>query len=85
MGDSARFDIEHTVPRARGGDNSQMNKTLCESRFNRELKRDKLPSELPNHADVMARIDEFGWPEKIAGLQKQIEIRRRKSKSATTK
>lgn len=85
MGDSARFDIEHTVPRARGGDNSQMNKTLCESRFNRELKRDKLPSELPNHADVMARIDEFGWPEKIAGLQKQIEMQRRKSKSATTK
>ncbi|MFR3489306.1 MAG: hypothetical protein ACLTTP_08720 [Alistipes ihumii] len=33
----------------------------------------------------MARIDEFGWPEKIAGLQKQIEIQRRKSKSATTK
>ncbi len=85
MGDSARFDIEHTVPRARGGDNSQMNKTLCESRFNRELKRDKLPSELPNHADVMARIEELGWPEKIAGLQKQIEIQRRKSKSATTK
>lgn len=85
MGDSARFDIEHTVPRARGGDNSQMNKTLCESRFNRELKRDKLPSELPNHADVMARIDELGWSKEIASLQKQIEMQRRKSKSATTK
>ena len=62
-----------------------MNKTLCESRFNRELKRDKLPSELPNHADVMARIDELGWSKEIASLQKQIEMQRRKSKSATTK
>lgn len=85
IGASACCDIEHTVPRSRGGDNSQMNKTLCENRFNREQKRAKLPSELPVHAEVMARIEALGWPKKIEELQKQIEGQRRKSKSAASK
>ena len=40
--DASKYDIEHTVPRSRGGDNSQMNKTLCESRFNRDVKKGSL-------------------------------------------
>ncbi len=72
LGPSPLFDIEHTVPRSRGGDNSQMNKTLCECRFNRDVKGAKLPSELANHAEIMARIASFGWEEKIAELRKQI-------------
>lgn len=85
IGHGVGFDIEHTVPRARGGDDSQMNKTLCDSRFNRDIKQAKLPSELSSHAAIMERIESFGWQEKIDSLQKQIEIQRRKSRSATTK
>ena len=85
IGDAARYDIEHTVPRSRGGDNSQMNKTLCENRFNRDVKKAKLPSELSVHAEIQARIEALGWLEKIDSLQKQIEGQTRKSKSATTK
>ena len=73
IGSAPDFDIEHTLPRARGGDDSQMNKTLCENRFNRETKRAKLPAELSNHAEIMERIESFGWREKIETLQKQIE------------
>ena len=72
LGASPKFDIEHTVPHARGGDNSQMNKTLCECRFNREVKCDKLPSELPNYDEIMARIETLGWEKEIEELRAQI-------------
>lgn len=85
IGDATRFDIEHTVPRARGGDDSQANKTLCDSRFNRETKRAKLPSELANHAEISARIEAFGWQRHIEELQQMIERQIRKSKGAATK
>ncbi len=85
IGANPDFDIEHTLPRAKGGDDLQMNKTLCENRFNRETKRAKLPAELSNHAEIMERIESFGWREKIESLQKQIEVQVRRSKSAATK
>ena len=85
IGANPEFDIEHTLPRARGGDDSQMNKTLCENRFNRDTKRAKLPTELSNHAEIMERIESFGWREKVETLRKQIAAQVRKSKSAATK
>ncbi|MCM1151381.1 MAG: CRISPR-associated protein Csn1 [Alistipes sp.] len=85
IGSGACYDIEHTLPRSRGGDDSQMNKTLCENRFNRDVKRAKLPAELSAHAEIMARIEMFGWQEKVDSLQRQIEAQVRKSKGAATK
>lgn len=85
IGANPKYDIEHTVPRSRGGDNSQMNKTLCQSDFNRRVKRDKLPAELVNHAEVMARIEQLGWDKEIENLEKQIFVCDRKAKSAATK
>ena len=73
IGANPSFDIEHTVPRSRGGDNSQMNKTLCDSNFNRDVKKGKLPAELANHAEVLARIEQLGWREKCEDLHRQIE------------
>lgn len=85
LGANPKYDIEHTVPQARGGDNSQMNKTLCDSDFNRSVKREKLPSELSNHAAVIARIEQLGWDKEIAKLEKQIFGCDRSVKSAATK
>ena len=85
IGADPQYDIEHTVPRSRGGDNSQMNKTLCECDFNRRIKREKLPAELANHSDIMARIEQLGWEQEIAKLEKQIEGCLRSAKSAATK
>ena len=73
IGANPRFDIEHTIPRSRGGDNSQMNKTLCDSNFNRDVKKGKLPAELANQADVLARIEQLGWEDRCEDLHKQIE------------
>ena len=85
IGTGSKYDIEHTVPRSRGGDDSQANKTLCNNRFNRDIKRAKLPSELSCIFDVKVRIEEFGWEKKVEELEKQIAQQTKKSKVATTK
>lgn len=85
IGGNTTYDIEHTVPRSRGGDNSQANKTLCDSRFNREVKQAKLPSELSNSYKILAVIEGLKWKEKIESLEKQIAAQTKKAKSATTK
>ena len=85
IGANPKYDIEHTVPRSRGGDNSQMNKTLCQADFNRRIKREKLPAELANHAEIMAHIEQLGWDKEIEKLEKQIYGCDCSVKSATTK
>ena len=85
IGADPKYDIEHTVPRSRGGDNSQMNKTLCQADFNRRIKRERLPAELANHSEIMAHIEQLGWDKDIEKLEKQIYGCDRSAKSATTK
>ena len=85
IGANPKYDIEHTVPRSRGGDNSQMNKTLCQADFNRRVKREKLPAELANHSEIMAHIEQLGWDKEIDKLEKQIHGCDRSVKSAATK
>lgn len=85
IGANPKYDIEHTVPRSRSGDNSQMNKTLCQADFNRRIKREKLPAELANHSEIMAHIEQLGWDKEIEKLEKQIFGCDRSAKSATTK
>ncbi len=83
LGSSPSFDIEHTIPRSLSYDNSQQNKTLCQNRFNRETKRNKIPAELLNHAEILERIEK--WKKKYEELEKQINIQVKKSRSAVTK
>ena len=85
IGANPKYDIEHTIPRSRGGDNSQMNKTLCQSDFNRRIKCEKLPAQLSNHAEIMARIEQLGWEKEIEALEKRIFGQDRAAKSAATK
>lgn len=85
IGPNPMYDIEHTVPRSRGGDNAQMNKTLCQAHYNRSVKREYLPSELVTHADILARIETLGWAKEIERLERQIQAKIRASRSATTK
>lgn len=73
-GANPKFDIEHTIPRSRGGDSTQENLTLCDSKFNRDIKRDKLPTELANYEEILARIEH--WRIDCYALRKaQDEIR----------
>lgn len=71
IGPNPRFDIEHTVPRSVGGDSTMMNMTLCCSQFNRDVKKARLPQELSNIEDIMARLAD--WKEKITQLRKDAD------------
>lgn len=71
IGPNPSFDIEHTVPRSVGGDSTLENMTLCSSKFNRDVKKAKLPTELLNHDDIMGRLD--GWRKKIEKLRKDAD------------
>ena len=76
-----KYDIEHTVPQSAGGDSTKMNLTLCESGYNRKTKKTKLPSELPNHEEMLQRIEH--WSERAEELSKRI--RKLKGSRAATK
>ena len=71
IGPNPKYDIEHTVPRSVGGDSTLENMTLCSSRFNRDVKKAQLPSELSNHDEIMTRLDK--WKEKIEELRKAAD------------
>lgn len=83
IGNNPAYDIEHTIPRSISQDNSQMNKTLCSQRFNREVKRNKMPIELSNHLEILPRIAH--WKEEADNLSREIEIISRSIKAAATK
>ena len=83
LGSMTEFDIEHTIPRSRGGDDSQMNKTLCDSKFNRDIKKSNIPSELDSHNVLLDRVS--CWKDKTIELDKQIIFWRRRSRNATSK
>ena len=72
FGPDSKYDIEHTIPRSRGGDSTMENLTLCDSRFNRDVKKTRLPSELANADEVMQRV--AFMKEKADDLQKQIRV-----------
>lgn len=71
VGSNPSYDIEHTVPRSVGGDSTLENMTLCSSKFNRDIKKAKLPTQLPNHDDIMGRLEK--WREKIEKLRKDAD------------
>ncbi|MDE7154490.1 MAG: CRISPR-associated protein Csn1 [Muribaculaceae bacterium] len=77
IGDNPKFDIEHTIPRSLGGDDSQANKTLCDSQYNRSVKRNLLPSSLPDHEIIMERIKQHtDWFAEIDRLKNEIARKR---------
>lgn len=76
IGDNPQYDIEHTVPQSVGGDSTRMNLTLCSSRFNREVKRTKLPTQLANYGEILQRVQP--WKDKYETLEKQIRANKKK-------
>lgn len=71
IGPNPSYDIEHTVPRSVGGDSTLENMTLCSSKFNRDVKKAKLPTQLSNHDEILERLEE--WRKKIVKLRKDAD------------
>lgn len=85
IGSNPKYDIEHTVPRSRSQDNSQMNKTLCSQKFNRDIKGNKMPIELNEsiYMEILPRIAH--WKNEADAISNQIESISKSIKAASTK
>ena len=77
LGAHPKYDIEHTIPRSIGGDDSAMNKTLADAEFNRKEKGAKLPTQLSIIDSVYEHI--VGWKAKIEDLERKVSSSKRKS------
>jgi CRISPR-associated endonuclease Csn1 len=60
FGSHPKFDIEHIIPFSISLDDSFLNKTLCDADFNRRVKQNKIPSQLPDVEEMTERIGR--WP-----------------------
>ena len=76
VGENPEYDIEHTIPRSVGGENVMSNFTLCSSRYNRDIKKAKIPTELSkeDYDGILERI--ASWKEKIEKLRKDKDGKR---------
>lgn len=83
LGKEPAFDIEHTLPRSRSWDNSQMNKTICDKDFNQKTKGNKTPFELQMNDEILPRIKH--WKDKYEALHTEIEKLKRQSRNAGDK
>ncbi|MCK9207584.1 MAG: hypothetical protein M0P66_10775, partial [Salinivirgaceae bacterium] len=92
--DENKIDFEHTIPRSISMDNSLENLTVCYAKYNRYVKKNQIPTQLPNY-ETSATIDGEtytaikprlkDWQDKIDHIKINIEFWKGKSKAATTK
>lgn len=83
-------DFEHTIPRSKSFDNSLANMTVCYADYNRNIKKNMMPTEMPNYeaeshgyTAIKPRLDI--WEKKVEELYNQIEFWKAKSKKAMDK
>ena len=65
------FEVEHTIPRSISFDDSLANKTICAFHYNRYVKKNLFPSQLPeeDYAAILERLEP--WKKKIKALKKE--------------
>jgi len=78
--DSNKYDIEHTVPRSLCFDDSLANKTICEADYNRNKKKNRVPSELSDFEAIKMRIQP--WIDRRNAMKELIDFWRGESKKA---
>ncbi len=88
--DQNKVDFEHTIPRSKSFDNSLANLTVCYANYNRNIKGNKIPTELPNYKEdshgyspIEPRLEK--WRKKVDDLYNQIQFWRSKSRTAIDK
>lgn len=85
-----KIDFEHTIPRSKSFDNSLANLTICYADYNRNIKDNRMPTELPNYeaeslgySAIKPRLE--AWEKKVEDLYNQIDFWKAKSKKAMDK
>lgn len=76
-----KFDVEHTIPRSKSGDDSLANKTICDLTYNRQIKKGCVPTECPNYDEIYVRL--APWREKVAELKKTYQQQKNKAKGVS--
>ncbi len=71
FGPMPKFDFEHTIPRSLSYDDSLENLTLCDSEYNRNEKKQYIPSKLPKFDEINARFQKF-YEEKKKKCEKKL-------------
>ena len=84
------IDFEHTIPRSKSFDNSLANLTVCYAHYNRNVKKNFLPVELPNYENdttegYAIRPQLIIWEKRVDSLYKLIEAAKSRSKGAMDK
>lgn len=84
------IDFEHTIPRSISFDNSLANLTVCYAGYNRDIKKNRIPTEMPNydeesHGFLAIKPGLEKWKKKVDDLYEQIEFWNSKSKAALDK
>lgn len=92
--DGNLVDTEHTIPRSLSFDSSDINLTVCDAHYNRTIKRNQIPTQLPNY-DKPATIDGHTytpivdrlekWKKRVDRLKDNLEYWVAQSRRATTK
>lgn len=87
-------DLEHTLPRSKSFDNSDANLTLCDAHYNRYIKCNHLPTELPNYNEacikdgitypsIKSQLD--NWLRRIEKLRNNVEFWQGQTRRAQAK
>lgn len=76
-------DIEHTIPQSRSFDNSMANKTVCFAYYNREIKKNRMPTELENYEEIKKRL--LPWEKRVEQLKNRVELWKKKVRKSQTK
>lgn len=92
--DPNSFDVEHTIPESISFDSSDMNLTLCDAHYNRFIKKNHIPADLPNY-DKSVVIDgkEYSpikprlqrWADRVERLNRNVEYWRGQARRAQNK
>ena len=88
------FDIEHTIPRSISFDCSDKNLTICDSFYNRSIKKNLIPTQLPNYEKnavingveytaIKPRLQP--WIKRVEQLKDNVEFWKAQSRRAMEK
>ena len=85
-----KYDFEHTIPASISFDNELTNLTIADSTFNRQIKGNKFPSQLPNYKEAALGYSAIQprvafMQGKVDALESQLEEWVVKAKFASTK
>ena len=88
--DGNRYDVEHTVPASMSFDNELKNLTIANAVYNRQVKGNKLPTELPNYHEDAAGYAAIKprlkfMEEKVAHFETQVDFWLKQGKVAPAK